>query len=116
MDFKKQKSIYQQIADQLCDRIIAGEWKPGERIVGTRDMATELQVNINTVLRSYDYLQQQEIIYNRRGLGYFIADDAPTRVKALQRKLFFEEDLAPIIQKMRLLGITFEEIKKEMNQ
>ncbi|MDY5968933.1 MAG: GntR family transcriptional regulator [Bacteroidales bacterium] len=116
MDFKKQKSIYQQIADQLCDRIVAGEWKPDERMVSVRDVATELQVNTNTVLRSFDYLQQQGIIYNRRGIGYFLATDAPMKVKALQRKQFFEEDLVPILQKMRLLGITFEEIKKELNQ
>ncbi len=113
MDFRKQKPIYEQIAEQLCNRIAAGEWKPNERMVSVRDVATELQVNPNTVLRAFDYLQQQDIIYNRRGVGYFVASDGPRRVKALQRKQFFEEELPPILQKMKVLGITLEDLANQ---
>ena len=66
MDFKKQKPIYQQIADTLCERIVGGQWKGDDRIPSVRDVAIQLGVNPNTVMRSFDHLQQAEIIYNRR--------------------------------------------------
>ncbi len=55
MDFKKQKPIYLQIADTLCERIVAGEWQVDERVPSVRDVAAELGVNPNTVMRTYDY-------------------------------------------------------------
>ena len=116
MDFKKQRSIYQQIADQLCDRIAAGEWKPDERIVSVRDLATELQVNVNTVMRSFERLQWQEIIYTRRGMGYYVAPDGPSKVAALQRQQFLEEVVPALRQRMRQLGITVKDLEQYLNQ
>lgn len=113
MDFKKQKTIFHQIADQLCVRIMAGEWKPDERMVSVRDVATQLQVNPNTVLRSFDMLQQSEIIYNRRGVGYFVAQDAKKKIIRMQRSSFFKEELPPLFLQMKVLGIGFNEIQAE---
>ena len=75
MEFRKQKSIYHQIADLLSDRILASEWKQGERMASVRDVAEQLSVNPNTVLRAFDLLQESGIIFNRRGVGYFVADE-----------------------------------------
>ena len=67
MEFRKQKSIYQQIADRLMDQLLAGTPPADERMPSVRDVAVSLGVNPNTVMRSFDYLQQEGIIYNRRG-------------------------------------------------
>lgn len=112
MDFKKQKSIYQQIADTLCERVLSGELVPEERMPSVRDLAVQLGVNPNTVVRSFDYLQQSEIVYNKRGIGYFVSPQAPARIQELHRKEFMEEDLPVFMQKMRLLGLTFSDIEK----
>ncbi len=112
MDFKKQKPIYQQIADTLCERIVEGEWKAEERIPSVRDIAIQLGVNPNTVMRTFEYLQGAEIIYNKRGVGYFVAHDASDKILALHRKDFLEEDLPVFLQKMNMLGITFDDLKK----
>lgn len=113
MDFKKQNPIFQQIADQLCTRIVAGEWKSDERMVSVRDVAAQLQVNPNTVLRSFDLLQQGEIIYNRRGVGYFVAQDAKRKIIEMRRNSFFKEELPPLFQQMKVLGIGFYELQAE---
>ena len=63
MDFKKQKPIYLQIADTLCERIMAGEWQVDERIPSVRDVAAELGVNPNTVMRTYDHLQNTVVAW-----------------------------------------------------
>lgn len=112
MDFKKQKPIYQQIADTLCERVLGGEWQAEERIPSVREVAMQLGVNPNTVMRTYDYLQQAEIIYNKRGMGYFLATDAREKINGLHRKVFLEEELPTFIQKMKLLNLTFDDLKK----
>jgi DNA-binding transcriptional regulator YhcF (GntR family) len=72
MKFKESKSIYLQIADRICDEILQGQYKEEERIPSVREYAATVEVNANTVVRSFDYLQGQDIIYNKRGLGYFV--------------------------------------------
>ena len=110
MEFRKQKSIYQQIADRLMDQLLAGTPPADERMPSVRDVAVSLGVNSNTVMRSFDYLQQEGIIYNRRGVGYFASPDAKEKILAIQRREFLEEDLPVIKQKMRLLGISIDEL------
>lgn len=110
MDFRKQKSIYQQIADRLMDQLVAGTPASDERMPSVRDVAVAYGVNPNTVMRSFDYLQQEGIIYNRRGVGYFASADAKDKILAIQRREFLEEDLPLIRQRMKQLGIGIDEL------
>ena len=112
MDFKKQKPIYQQIADTLCERIVSGELRAEERMPSVRDVAIQLGVNPNTVVRTFDYLQQAEIIYNKRGVGYFVSPEASDKILALHRKEFIEEELPDFFKKMKLLGLTIADLEK----
>lgn len=115
MDFKKQKPIYLQIADQLMDRVLSGEYRADDRMPSVRDVATMMGVNPNTVVRSFDYLQQQQVIYQRRGVGYFVDGAARDRVLALYRREFLDEELPAIRQRVRLLGLSLEEVLKDDN-
>ena len=110
MDFKKQKPIYLQIADRLMEQVLSGQLKADDRMPSVRDVAASMGVNPNTVVRTFDYLQQEEIIYNRRGVGYFVADGANERVLALQRREFLEEELPYLRQRMKTLGISINEL------
>ncbi|MBP5326968.1 MAG: GntR family transcriptional regulator [Bacteroidales bacterium] len=112
MDFKKQKPIYQQIADTLCERIVSGELKADERMLSVRDVAIQLGVNPNTVMRTFEHLQNAEIIYNKRGVGYFVSPDASDKILALHRKEFMEEELPAFLQKMKMLGLTLDDLKQ----
>ena len=76
MQFRESQAIYLQIADFVCEKILLKEWKAEERIPAVRELAIQLEVNPNTVMRTYEFLQQQEIIYNQRGIGYFVAQGA----------------------------------------
>lgn len=105
MDFKKQKPIYLQIADSIAERLLLGEWAPEDRIPSVRDLAAELGVNPNTVMRAFDYLQSLDIIYNRRGVGYFASADAHQRILDIQRRAFLDEEWPAVLQKMQLLNI-----------
>ncbi|MBR6291853.1 MAG: GntR family transcriptional regulator [Bacteroidales bacterium] len=110
MEFKKQKPIYLQIAERLMEQVLAGQLAADDRMPSVRDVASSMGVNPNTVVRTFDYLQQEEIIYNRRGVGYFVAPGAREHVLALQRREFLDEELPLIKQKMRLLNISINEL------
>ena len=110
MEFKKQKPIYLQIADRLMEQVLAGELKEADRVPSVRDVAEAMGVNPNTVMRTFEYLQGAEIIYNRRGVGYFVSPDAQQKILEKQRREFIEDDLPIIKQKMKMLGIDLKEL------
>ncbi len=110
MEFVDTQAIYQQVADHVCEMILKGSWPEGERIPSVREMAVELQVNPNTVNKGYAYLQDRELIYNQRGIGYFVSDTAVERTRAIKREEFFSEQLPRVFRTMRLLDITLDDI------
>ena len=110
MEFNSNKSIYLQICDAICEQILSGVLKPDERIPSVREYGAEIGVNPNTIMRSYEKLTADGIIYNKRGIGYFISPDACETVLAAQRKEFLEEELPQILRRMKLLGITIDEL------
>ena len=112
MKFKESKSIYLQIADRICDEILQGQYMEEERIPSVREYAATVEVNANTVVRTYDYLQGQEIIYNKRGIGYFVSAGAKDRIIALRTNTFLHEDLPEFFRQVKTLDIPMKEIEK----
>lgn len=108
MDFQKQKPIYLQIADRLMEQILGGQ--VDDRMPSVRDVAALMGVNPNTVVRTFDHLQTAEIIYNRRGVGYFVSADAKERILAVQRREFLDVELPLIRRRIKTLGITPDEL------
>ena len=115
MDFSEAKAIYQQIADFVCEQVLMGRWKENDRILSVRELGVQLEVNPNTVLRAYDFLQRSGIITNRRGIGYFASEDAIARIKQLRRERFVNHELPRIFQEMELLGIGIDELNDYYN-
>lgn len=111
MQFRESQAIYLQIADYVCEKILLKEWKPEERIPSVRELAVQLEVNPNTVMRTFEFLQQQEIIYNQRGIGYFVAAGALQQAQQYRKVEFTEKDLPQVFRNMYLLGMTAEDLK-----
>ncbi len=105
MNFNTEKPIYLQIVDVICDRILSGELKGGDRIPSVREYGADIGVNPNTMMRSYEKLTQDGIIFNKRGIGYFLADDARNTVLEAQRQEFIQKDVPAIKQRLLLLGL-----------
>ena len=113
MEFNGNRSIYLQICDAICEQILSGTLRPDERIPSVREYGAEIGVNPNTVMRSYEKLTGEGVIYNRRGIGYFISPDAREIVLEAQRKEFLENELPAIIRRMNLLGIDLENLQNK---
>ncbi len=113
MEFSQEKPIYLQIVDWMGDKILREEWRGEERIPSVRDVAMLLQVNPNTAMRAYDALQSEGVIYNKRGIGYFVSSDARDRILVRGRGEFTAGVLPGIFRRMALLGLGMDDINKE---
>jgi GntR family transcriptional regulator len=111
MQFRESQAIYLQIADFVCEKILLKEWKIDERIPSVRELAVQLEVNPNTVMRTYEFLQQQDVIYNQRGIGYFVAMGALKNAQQYRKNEFLEKDLPQVFRNMFLLGMEPDELK-----
>jgi len=116
MDFKTDTPIYKQIIDYCFSRILSGTWPPGEKVQSVRELAVQMAVNTHTVLKAYDYLQQNNLIISRRGMGYFLANDAKERVDELRRQDFFSARLDSLFSEMEMLGIDIADIDSHWQQ
>lgn len=111
MQFRETQAIYLQIADFVCEKILLKEWVAGERIPSVRELAVQLEVNPNTVMRTYEFLQQQSIIFNQRGIGFFAAPDAIRQATQYRKSVFIEKDLPQVFRSLFLLDMDPEELK-----
>lgn len=111
MNFKENKPIYLQIADRICDEILQGRYAENDRIPSVRDYAATVEVNANTAMRSYDFLQSRSVIRMQRGIGYFVEPGASERIRSFRRESFMNEELYDFFRQARSIGITAEELE-----
>ena len=114
MEFDPNRPIYLQICDAVFERILSGELKAEDRILSVREYGASIGVNPNTVARSYEKLTDMGVIYNKRGIGYFVSESALEIVITQARKTFIEEEVPMFRKRMKLLGIEPNDIFKEI--
>jgi GntR family transcriptional regulator len=111
MEFSDRLPIYLQIADALCEKILLGEWIPGDRIPSVRDMAVQLEVNPNTVQRTYGWIQEKGIIENQRGIGYFVSRNAFQKTLEMKKESFIHQTCPKIFKTLELLQLGFDDFQ-----
>ncbi|MBO8152433.1 MAG: GntR family transcriptional regulator [Candidatus Neomarinimicrobiota bacterium] len=112
MEFREDKAIYLQIADCILDNILSKSWRTGDRIPSVREMAISIEVNPNTVMRTYTYLQDKGIIFNKRGIGYFVSENAYELAKNIKKEEFIKKQMPVFFRNMEMLNISFSELRK----
>lgn len=112
MEFDSNRPIYLQIADNICERVLSGELKPADRIPSVREWGARIGVNPNTVVRSYEVLSDKGVIFNQRGIGFFIASDAVDIIRQTERRNFIEQELPAFRNRAELLGIQLKDYIK----
>lgn len=112
MTFRENKPIYLQIAEQIMDKIERGELSADGRVPSVREYASGVGVNPNTVMRSYDWLEQSGLIYNQRGIGFFVSESAKESIMNMRREDFFKNELDYFLQKLHIFGVSPEQLKE----
>ena len=105
MEFKGNDAIYLQIAERLCDKILANAWLPGDRLPSVRELAVKIEVNPNTVVRSFNYLEQHYILFKKRGIGYFISEKAVSHIIKRRKQDFKIRQAPAFFSTMSQLGL-----------
>ena len=114
MKFNDNLPIYLQIMNLIKKRIIIGELKEGEKLASVRELSTELKVNPNTIQRSYQELEREDLVFTQRGMGTFVTED---------KKIIYElkNNMAATIvgeflKNMKSLGFSEKEIISLINE
>jgi GntR family transcriptional regulator len=115
MDFNNQQPIYQQIAELICEKVLLKTFREDERIPSVREMAVQLEVNPNTVMRTYEFLQGKDIINNKRGVGYFVSADGIAKATGFMKSEFLHAELPRVFKKAHLLGISIQDLQNQYN-
>ncbi|MFK8007898.1 MAG: GntR family transcriptional regulator [Saprospiraceae bacterium] len=119
MNFTKNQTIYMQIADYLIEQILREELKAGDKVPSVRELAATTEVNPNTVMRTISYLQEQDIIFNKRGIGNFVSEDAYEKTRTMRKQDFIQQYLPDFFKTMKLLKMDLKDLdeiyKKQMN-
>lgn len=110
MEFREDQAIYLQIADLFLENILRNKWNQGERIPSVREMAVNIEVNPNTVMRTFNYLQEKGIIQNKRGIGYFVAEDGFEKSRNIKKEDFVSKELPRLFNVMNLLNLTMDDL------
>ena len=106
--------IYQQVATQIKSNILNGSLKYNDQLPSIRSLAKELEVGIITVKKSYEVLLQEELIYSKGAVGYFVNDIDLATVLTIKKEEYLEE-LKSIIDKAINDGLNINDIKDIFN-
>jgi DNA-binding transcriptional regulator YhcF (GntR family) len=105
------QAIYLQIVEYVCEQIIRQEWPEGEKIPSVRELGVALEVNPNTVMRSYEVLKNEEIIFDKRGIGNFVDTNGGKKALSYLQKEFTSKALPQVFKTLYLLKMDLEDLK-----
>ena len=108
-------SIYQQVATQIKSNILDGSLKYNDQLPSIRSLAKELEVGIITVKKSYEVLLQEELIYSKGAVGYFVNDIDLATILTIKKEEYLDE-LKSIIDKAINDGLNINDIKEIFNR
>ncbi|GAB2612779.1 GntR family transcriptional regulator [Belliella aquatica] len=116
MEFSDGKTIFIQIRDRLVDQILTGKLLPGDKIPSVRELAVDLEVNRNTVMRSYALMENEGIVDNKRGIGFFVSEQARERLIKDEKELFLKEELPKLVHQAKVLKMVPADFKMLLDQ
>ncbi len=116
MKFNSTEPIYVQIVNYVSEHIVMGKWNNHEKIPSVRDLAIRLEVNPNTISRAYEFLEQLNVIYNKRGIGFFVAEDGLNVINDYNKKIFKNKDLPKFFLKLTMMKIQLSDLEDDFNK
>ena len=110
MEFHKNKPIYLQIVDVISQKVVTKEWREETKIPTVKELAKELEVNHNTLMRSLELLQSEDVLMSKRGVGLFLTKDSYKNALDLMRRSFYDSQVPEFFTTMNSLKITLGEL------
>jgi DNA-binding transcriptional regulator YhcF (GntR family) len=111
MEFRQNEPIYLQIASYIADHILMRKWEGDQKIPSVRDLAILLQVNPNTVMRAYEYLENLKVIFNRRGIGFFVGLEGAAILIQRKKEIFLSQELPEFYSKLYSMNLEIKDLE-----
>lgn len=108
LEFHNEQPIYIQIATLIKQQIASGQLLPKEKLPSVREYSVLFEVSALTIQRTMQYLEQEQVIYSKKGVGNFVQEET---AGSLQRKMA-QVQAAEFVRKMRNCGLTDREIQR----
>ena len=105
------RPIYVRLADQICDRILLDEYRKLERIPSVREYAVSQQVNPATAARAFEILERQGVIFNKRGLGFFVAESAVEIIRSMRLDTLLGDESELFFSRLAVLEVTPDQLR-----
>ena len=102
--------IYRQLKERVVAMLLDGVLKPGDALPSVRQVAAEYQLNPITVSRAYQELADEALVEKRRGLGMYVTEGAPARLKTSERDRFLTEEWPLVLERIQRLGLDLQEL------
>ncbi len=102
--------IYRQLKDRIVGMLLDGLLKPGDALPSVRQIAADFQLNPITVLRAYQELADETLVEKKRGIGMYVTDGARDKLIASERERFLNVEWPAVIERIRRLGMSTEEL------
>lgn len=115
IDSKSGVPFYRQIIEQVKFAIARGDIKPGDRLPTVRQLAVDLSINLNTVIRAYRELEIEGAIETQQGSGTFVGRKRP-RIDDLERQRMLDQILTELLARASDYGFTLDEVLKGLIQ
>lgn len=106
------RPIYVRLADQICDRILMNEYLELSRIPSVREYAVSQQVNPATAARAFEILERNGIVFNKRGLGFFVSQEAKSIIRSMRMQTLLSEESKLFFSRISVIGITPKQLRE----
>ncbi|MBV7390688.1 MULTISPECIES: GntR family transcriptional regulator [Enterococcus] len=105
------KPLFQQVADQISEGILNGDFIEGEQIPSTTEISKSYQINPATVLKGMNLLVETNLIEKKRGIGMFVLAGAQEKIRANRREEFLSKEVANLVEEAKKIGISQEQLQ-----
>ena len=104
--FNDTEPLFMQIAQWLEDRIVTGQLQTDEQIPSTTELSQVLKINPATVRKGVNLLVEKGLVYKKRGMGMYVAENATENVRDDRRVKFYDDYIAPLLAESQRLGLS----------
>ena len=115
IDSKSGVPFYRQIIEQVKFAIARGDLKPGNQLPTVRQLAVDLSINPNTVIRAYREMEIEGVLETHQGSGTFVAKKRP-RVDQLERQRMLDQILTEMLARASSYGFSLDEVLDGLKQ
>lgn len=116
MKFNEEQPIFQQLAQQLEEGILSGDYPEGSQVPSITEYSTVYQINPATALKGINLLVDAGLLYKKRGVGMFVSAGAREELRGRRRECFYHDYIEKMVREAKRLELTADQIAEMLRR